>query len=189
MKKVLTICSCLICMAGAHAQYGDPHASLARTRVYSEREKQKLESGALMKDGIVYQVNNGQESRMYNSLALLDGSKVLPDGTIIKLDGTKLHLSEGQRINLDGQVSSLPKSEYVTMQGGKMVLVRDTIQIQMDHEMTMENGSKVSAMGYVITSEGKKVLFNEGDKMNLEGVWMNNQPTFNSKLLESAAKE
>ena len=188
MKKILTIISCLAFASQVDAQSGDPHFSLAKGRVYSEREKQKLEYGVYVKNGNVMQVSNGQEVRMYDSMTLLDGSKVLPDGTILRLDGTKNKLNDGQRISLNGQISNIPKDEYVTMNNGRMTIVKDTIWIVMDRDLMLENGNRVFVQGYVVSPDGRKVPFNEGDKMSLAGTWMNDQPVFNSKLLQCSVK-
>ena len=173
-------------MAQVEAQTGDPHFSLAKGRVFSEREKQQMDYGVFMKNGSVIEVKNGMQVKMYDSMTMLDGSKVSPDGTISKLDGTKFKLQEGQRITLNGQISSLPKDEFVTLNNGRMTIVKDTVWIVMDHDLMLENGNRVFVSGYMVTQDGKKVTFDEGDKMSLQGRWMNDQPTFNSKLMQSA---
>ena len=186
MKKILTIFSCIALAAQVNAQTGDPHFSLAKGRVYSEREQSVMQTGAVMKNGILMEVRNGTEMRMYDTMKMLDGSKVLPDGTILRLDGSQTKLHEGERIFHSGVVSAMPKNEYVTMSNGRMTIVKDTIWIEMDRNLMLENGHRVFIQGYVVTPDGKKVQFNEGDKMSLQGIWMNDQPVFNSKLLQSA---
>ena len=186
MKKILTIVAAITFAIQVNAQTGDPHFSMAKGRVFSQREQSVMQNGVLMRNGIVIEVKNGSERRMYEELKTLDGSKVLPDGTILRLDGTQSKLQEGERIFLSGVVNSVPKNEYVTMSNGRMTIVKDTIWIQMDRNLMLENGNRVFVQGYLITSDGKKVQFNEGDKISLQGSWMNDQPVFNSKLLQSS---
>ena len=180
MKNILTIFSCIALAAQVNAQTGDPHFSLAKGRVYSEREQAVMQTGVLVKNGNVYEVHNGAEMRMYNSMSMLDGSKVLPDGTILRLDGTKTRLQEGERISLNGVVNAVPKNEYVTTSNGRMAIVKDTIWIPMDRNLMLENGNGVFTAGYIVTPNGKRVSFVEGDKISMEGKWMNDQPVFNS---------
>ncbi|MBC7749617.1 MAG: hypothetical protein H7Z76_13770 [Methylotenera sp.] len=186
MKNILNIVAAITFAIQVNAQTGDPHFSMAKGRVFSQREQSVMQNGVMMRNGIVTEVKNGSERRMYEELKTLDGSKVLPDGTILRLDGTQSRLQEGERIFLSGTVNLVPKNEYVTMSNGRMTIVKDTIWIQMDRDLMLENGNRVFVQGYVITSDGKKVQFNEGDKISLQGNWMNDQPVFNSKLLQSS---
>ncbi len=186
MKKILTIVSAIAFAVQVNAQSGDPHFSLAKGRVFSEREQTTMQNGVFMRNGVPMEVKNGSEMRMYEDMKMLDGSKVLTDGTILRLDGTQTKLQEGERIFLSGVVSPIPKNEYVTMNNGRMTIVKDTIWIQMDRNLMLENGNRVFVQGYVVTSDGKKVQFKEGDKMSMGGAWMNDQPIFNSKLLQSS---
>ena len=48
---------------------------------------------------------------VYEAKKMLDGSKVYPDGTIQRLDGTKTKLQEGEIIFQSGVVSAIPKHE------------------------------------------------------------------------------
>lgn len=190
MRTLLTIC-CLAFVAQTYAQnqvYGDVHASPAKTRTYSERELKSMQDGVFMRKGRMFVVSQGTEQSMYEPMTMLDGTKVQPDGSYLKLDGTKHRLHDDERMFLSGQITAVPHTHFVTLKNNKMWVVRDTINILMDREYTLENGSKVYPEGYAI-HEGKKVAFAEGDRMNLSGVWMEpEQLSYSNKPAETSSK-
>ena len=174
MKTLFTSIACLIVTCQAFAQYaeGDMHAAPAKKRNQTQSERTRMMDGVEMKNSRMYVVKNGQEMSMYDDVVMLDGTKVHVDGTITKLDGTKVKMQDGQRMFLSGVMDKMPVVNFVTLQGGKMVLVKDTVNIMMDRMLSTDNGTKIFPEGYVVTTDGKKVPFAEGDRMNLEGVWM-----------------
>ena len=167
----------MFCAYGSFAQYnGDLHASPAKGRTVTLSETQKMEDGVLMRNGRMYVVKKGVETSMYEDVSLLDGTRVHIDGTLLRVDGTKNKLHNDERININGVWSKLPALHYATMQNGRMMLVRDTTSILMDRELVTENGNKIYAQGYVVTVDGRRVQFMEGDRMNISGAWMDPLP-------------
>ncbi len=59
--------------------------------------------------------------------------------------------------------------DYVHMQDGKMMMMKDGQDMAMDKDMTMENGVKVMTDGTVIKKNGKKKTMKEGDMMTMDG--------------------
>lgn len=173
MKTVYTTVCCLILGISTFAQSyeGDVHAAPAKTRTYTEHELQAPKDGVIMKKGRVFVVKGGSEQSIFETMTMLDGTKILADGTYVKLDGTKGKLREGEQILFNGELHSAPPQHFITMKNGKMMVINDTIQILMDRELTLENGHKVYPQGYMI-NEGKKVMINNGDRINMSGNWM-----------------
>lgn len=179
-----TICGVLLGMS-CFAQYnGDVHAAPAKTRKYTEHELQTLRDGVAMQNGRMFVVKNGAKESMLETVTLLDGTKVLPDGTYQRLDGTKNKLQDGYQILMGGELHKAPPLHYVTMKNGKMLVVSDTVEVILDRELALENGNKVYPEGYMINS-GKKVLLSNGDRINISGEFMSPTPI----TIEDRAKE
>jgi len=167
------------------AQYnGDVHAAPAKTRKYTEHELQMLKDGVAMQNGRMFVVKNGAKESMLETLTLLDGTKVFPDGSYQRLDGSKNKLQNGYQILMGGELHKAPPLHYVTMKSGKMMVISDTIEVLLDRELSLENGNKVYPEGYMI-SDGKKVMLSNGDRVNISGEFMS--PTTISA--EDRAKE
>jgi hypothetical protein len=180
---------CVLVAVQANAQGyndGDVHAAPAKKRTYTEREMQELKDGVISKNGRMFLVKNGAEESMYESAFMLDGTKVSPNGTYIRLDGTKDKLKDNQRMLLSGKLEFLPPVHFVTMKQGKMIVVNDSIEIFLDRELTLENGNHIYPDGHVMV-DGKRVEFSDGDRMNMSGAWM--EPVhYGSSSWETKAK-
>ncbi len=57
----------------------------------------------------------------------------------------------------------------VIMQNGKMMLVKDGKMTGLDHDMTMNNGTKVMSDGTCINKDGSKMMMKEGQRMDMSG--------------------
>ena len=64
---------------------------------------------AKMKDGVMKVVHEGEVITM--DVLLADGTQVKTDGNIIKKDGTRITLKEGECVDKSGQLSSQPAKE------------------------------------------------------------------------------
>jgi hypothetical protein len=60
--------------------------------------------GVMMKDGKVMIVRNGKMTIIKNYTVLNNGTKAMSDGSIVKTDGTKTMLNEGEYVNMAGDV-------------------------------------------------------------------------------------
>lgn len=60
--------------------------------------------GAMMKNGKVYTKVNGEKKELTENLALNNGGVVMPNGTVKMKDGSTKTLSNGQCIDLDGNI-------------------------------------------------------------------------------------
>jgi len=72
-------------------------------------EKEDDRYCAKMKDGVMKVVHEGEVITM--DVLLADGTQVKTDGNIIKKDGTRITLKEGECIDKSGQLSSQPAKE------------------------------------------------------------------------------
>lgn len=59
--------------------------------------------------------------------------------------------------------------DYVTMQGGKMLIVKNNRTIRMTKDMTMKDGTIVNPNGSVKLPDGHTVQLHEGDRVYMNG--------------------
>ena len=97
----------------------------------------KLDDGALaertsndhmfFEAGKVMMVKDGQTQVLLHDMTMPNGSKVLKTGQIVKKDGTKYSLKEGERVDMNGEVildkdkQSADERNHVRMKNGKKV--------------------------------------------------------------------
>ncbi|GAB3828441.1 DUF6799 domain-containing protein [Hymenobacter jeollabukensis] len=75
--------------------------ALAQQPVYS------LKDGAFRENGVVMKLQAGQAFRLEGPLTLNDGSVINPSGILVKKDGTRQLLPNGQAVNMQGVVVNL----------------------------------------------------------------------------------
>jgi hypothetical protein len=88
------------------SKYGD---KMARNSAPAEEQKMraqmaKEDRGVMMHRGRTMIVKNGQKTFVKNYTYLSYGTKVMSDGTIIKQDGTKTMMQEGEFVNMMGEI-------------------------------------------------------------------------------------
>jgi hypothetical protein len=69
-----------------------------------DMDKTKPFRGVMMKDSKVMIVRNGKMTVIKNYTVLNNGTKAMSDGSIVKTDGTKTMLNEGEYVNMAGDV-------------------------------------------------------------------------------------
>jgi hypothetical protein len=69
-----------------------------------DMDKTKPFRGVMMKDSKVMIVRNGKMTIIKNYTVLNNGTKAMSDGSIVKTDGTKTMLNEGEYVNMAGDV-------------------------------------------------------------------------------------
>lgn len=65
-----------------------------------------MKDGFLMKDGKVLETRNAHTGAITAESALVNGTKVQPDGTIMMADGTTVRLQEGDYMSLTGRMTT-----------------------------------------------------------------------------------
>jgi transcription antitermination factor NusG len=61
------------------------------------------QNGTTMRGGKMVQIKDGRFIDMKEDITLADGIKILQNGTIVKKDGTKIKLEEGDFIDINGK--------------------------------------------------------------------------------------
>ncbi len=61
------------------------------------------QDGVMIMDGKVIVIKNGQQSRTTDAVNLLNGGRILADGTLIDRDGTRVKLKEGDYLDFSGK--------------------------------------------------------------------------------------
>lgn len=62
--------------------------------------------------------------------------------------------------------------DHIMMQGGKVMMIKEGKMTPLDKELTLGNGTKVTADGTVTMKDGKKTMMKEGEMMSLDGEMM-----------------
>lgn len=93
------------------SKYGDKMArnSTGMTEQKMRAEMDRENRGVLMQNGKAMIVRNGKKTaiKVFSNLSM--GIKVMSDGTIIKQDGTKILLKEGEFVNMMGEIVPMKK--------------------------------------------------------------------------------
>ncbi|MBT2557033.1 hypothetical protein J7E24_04495 [Hymenobacter sp. ISL-91] len=109
MKFLATLAAVML-LAGtlaAQAQTKTPPARRSvqpKARVVSNGATMK--DGFLMKDGKVLETRNAHTGAITAESALVNGTKVQPDGTVMMADGTTVRLQEGDYMSLTGRMTT-----------------------------------------------------------------------------------
>lgn len=109
MKLIVTLVAALLLggTVAAQAQTKTPPVRRAvqpKARVVSKGETMK--DGFLMKDGKVLETRNAHTGAISTESALVNGTKVQPDGTVMMADGTTVRLQEGDYMSLTGRMTT-----------------------------------------------------------------------------------
>jgi len=72
-------------------------------------DKTVIADGLLMRNGIMMIVLSGKMSPITGDTILDNGYKIMKGGMIIKKDGSKLVLSEGQHLDMAGNLTAIKK--------------------------------------------------------------------------------
>ncbi|MBK5285370.1 MAG: hypothetical protein JJE25_08185 [Bacteroidia bacterium] len=76
----------------------------------------------------------------------------------------------GSGMNHQGMDKS--HGDGVMMMNGKMMMEHSGKMTMMDHDTTMNNGTKVMTNGTCIKKDGTKIMMKEGQHMNMSGKMM-----------------
>lgn len=66
-----------------------------------------MPDGVLMKEGKLWQVQNGQTMVMEKEVTMSDGTKVDTTGKVIMKDGSSMMLKDGEEVSMDGKVTDV----------------------------------------------------------------------------------
>jgi hypothetical protein len=68
-----------------------------------------------------------------------------------------------------GDTQESMMKNYLTMKGGKMMMVINGSQVLMDSDMSLSNGTVVMKDGTYLLKDGNTMRMIEGEKMDLNG--------------------
>ncbi|OON70569.1 DUF6799 domain-containing protein [Hymenobacter sp. CRA2] len=74
---------------------------------YAQSTAYSLKDGAFRESGVVMRLQAGQARRLEGPLTLNDGSVMNPTGILVRKDGTRQLLPNGQAVNMQGVVVNL----------------------------------------------------------------------------------
>jgi hypothetical protein len=118
MKKLFLGLAAIAMTVGAYAQ-SDVTPGKTNPQDVNRSQKQTYQNdpidkthpdGVVMQDGKLMKVTNGQLVALDQDLTLSNGTKIMRDGTLVKEDGTRTLLEEGQHLDMMGNLT--PAEEH-----------------------------------------------------------------------------
>ncbi|MHA3770061.1 DUF6799 domain-containing protein [Verrucomicrobiota bacterium sgz303538] len=88
---------------GSSGSYGSGGTFSGSSSQQSNNQSGSFSSGIMVQDGTAYVIH-----RLQNEMSLSDGSKIEPNGTVHKSDGSTQSIGTGQILTMDGRVMSAP---------------------------------------------------------------------------------
>ena len=112
MKKLIFGLAAIAMSVGAYAQHDvtpgktNPQDVKKSQQKTSQKPGDKSHSdGVVMKNGKLMRISSGQKVALDQDLTLSNGTKIMRDGTIVKRDGSRVLLEEGQHIDMLGNLT------------------------------------------------------------------------------------
>jgi len=172
MKKYLAAAAAML-LLGGFALADDTGGNMPAGKDTGMKTEHMKKDCIMMKDGKMMVTKDGKQMMMTENMALSNGTMVMPDGSYTTKDGTKMMLKEGEMMGMDGKVwKGHMKKDCVMMKGGKMMVMKAGKEMAMTENMTMANGTTVMPDGSYTTKDGAKMMFNDGEKMGMDGkIW------------------
>jgi hypothetical protein len=119
--------------------------------------------------GKVVLIKDGERTPVSQVATLADGSQVYPDGIVLRKDGSKIRLLDGQILKLNG--TELPATDSITLQNGKVIVQKDgaKLYVKPGTSLMMSDGTKVFGDGTIVSKDGQKSAVTEGQIIPIEG--------------------
>jgi hypothetical protein len=124
----------------------------------------------VIKRGRAILVRDGDSSPVEAEFALGNGSRVTGDAYLVRPNGGRVKLLDGQIFRPEGE--AIPALDSVTFSGGKVRVQKDGSQFDVaaDRSLMMNDGTKVFGNGKVVMRDGKVRQLNDGEVLEVEGV-------------------
>lgn len=128
----------------------------------------------LFKGGKMLVEQSGKASPMDKEVALPNEIKVMTNATFRVKSGRERKLDEGQILGADGMLTSpdgsiVPVIDHVTMKNGQILLAKDGDTSTLQIELRLEDGSKVTPDGYLVSKYGVRVKLMDGQMLRMDG--------------------
>jgi len=98
MKKIILLLAVMLISIGVIAWMDEPWNKDLNNKYCAK-----------MKDGLLRVMHDGEEITV--DVTLANGTQIKPDGTVVKKDGTRYLLKEGECVDLEGRIEDLPVKE------------------------------------------------------------------------------
>ena len=130
--------------------------------------------GVTMKDGKVYKILGEQLVELEDLVKLPFDVEVNTNGTFKVADGKERGLGEGQIIRSDGWLvgpdgSIQPVFDHVTMQAGRVMVVRDGQAAPLAETMTFPNNLVIQPDGMCTYTQGGTSRLQDGQLFRMDG--------------------
>lgn len=130
MKKLILVFAAIAITAGAYAQAGSTNKKTSpqnadktqnqnmqnnpqdrnnnrQQNMQNNHVRNSNSDGIVMENGKMMKVKNGQKTAFQDiDVTMSNGTKIMSDGTYIKKDGSKMTMTEGQHIDMEGNLTT-----------------------------------------------------------------------------------
>jgi hypothetical protein len=172
MKKLLLTVVSVLLSVGIYAQ-----SNTTMRKSDKKGGQKKYSNGILLKDGKMMLLTKGKSTLMKNGITMANGTHVMLDGNYVLKNGTTFMMTEGEYINLAGNLIPIKimyldgdkMKDGVIMQEGKIMTWKNNNKVLLEKEVTLENGTHVMLDGQYLLKNGTNMIMKEGDYLNLAG--------------------
>jgi hypothetical protein len=105
MKRIMIALTAVTLSCSAMAQTKMADTSMHRM---SYKSMKKMNHSAVMMDGKMRMIMHGKSMPMTKTMTMSNGTMVMTDGTVKMKDGKTMMLKEGQCVNMNGNVTTMP---------------------------------------------------------------------------------
>ncbi|HLX65182.1 MAG TPA: DUF6799 domain-containing protein [Planctomycetota bacterium] len=162
--------------------------ALLSLTMYAAEGTQK--DGYSFKGGKVVMVKDGKESPVTAEVTLRNGSRLTTDGFVILKDGKRERFQENRWIDMDGEyiVADAGTDDFdgYCLEDGKVYVMRDRTPTLVTVDVTLDNGSRISADGSIVLKDGTHNRLSEGQRILREGQAVETLFAFNGSFFPSS---
>ncbi len=103
MKKISIIIFAVLLSIASFSQ-GNSNKNKVKNNTKMHKMHKEQPNGVMMQNGRMIIVKKGQTTYLDNEVTMSNGTRVLPNGTCIKKDGSTMVFMEGQHMNMGGNM-------------------------------------------------------------------------------------
>jgi len=157
-----------------------------------DRDHVRLRDYLVCKDGTVLQIRDRDQTRLQDKITLDDGTVVNADGSYIAVNGDRLHLRNGECMDMDGnkynsveqfqkniqaRTQAMNQLHYVC-EDGKMYQCQNMQRTQLQEQKNFQNGSSITPDGNFRVREQLQLRLQNGECLDEEGNFYGNEMQF-----------
>ncbi len=103
MKKISIIIFAVLLSIASFSQ-GNSNKNKIKNNAKMHKMHKENPNGVMMQNGRMMLITKGQTSYLQSEVTMRNGTRVFPNGTVIKKNGTTIMMVEGQHMNLGGNM-------------------------------------------------------------------------------------